>query len=116
MPLYLISAIPGTDPLLLERQSQGFIEASSKAKAITQASKTVPYPYRRLEAQTKSEVGERVWEIEQELFPALPRFCNHLGCEEKLRKDNRTGYCQAHQEQRPERKKRKPAKYRGEAS
>lgn len=112
MTIYLISATPGTEPLLIERQSQGFIEASSKPKAIAQAARSVPYSYRRLEAQTKSEVGERAWEIEQEMFPTLPRFCDHPGCETALRKDNKTGYCQAHTEHRPDRKKRKPAKYR----
>lgn len=112
MPLYLISATPGTNPVLHERQSQGFIEASSKAKAIAQASLSVSYPYSRLEARTKSEVGERVWEIEQELFPRLPRFCEYPSCKNQLGKSNKSGYCDAHKEHRPDRKKRKPAKYR----
>lgn len=112
MALYLISATPGTDPLLLERQSQGFIEASSKAKAIAQASKTVSYPYWRLEAQTKSEVGERAWNIEQEMFPLLPRFCERAGCQNQLGKSNQSGFCQQHTEYAPHRKSRKPAKYR----
>lgn len=112
MPLYLISVTPGIDPVLYERQSQGFIEASSKAKAIAQASLSVSYPYSRLEARTKSEVGERVWEIEQEMFPKLPRFCEYTGCKNQLGKSNQSGYCQQHTEYAPHRKNRKPAKYR----
>lgn len=112
MTLYMISVTAGIDPTFYERKSLGFVEAASKAKAIAQAVKSQPYPYDRLEARTKSEVGERVWEIEQEMFPALPRFCEVAGCDNQLGKSNRWGYCEKHAEHAPHRKKRPPAKYR----
>lgn len=114
MTLYLIQALPGMEPLLHARQSQGFIEAPSKAKAIAQAIRSLPYPHHRLEALTKTELGETAWEVEQEMFPKLPKFCEHPGCENQLGKANRSGYCQQHTEYAPHRKSRKPAKYRHE--
>lgn len=110
--LYLISATPGTDPTLYERKSQGFIEASSKAKAIAQAIRSLSYPPHRLEALTRSDLGDKTWEIEQEMFPKLARFCEHAGCQNQLGKSNRSGYCQQHTEYAPHRKSRKPSKFR----
>lgn len=76
MTLYRISILPGFDPLVLSKQTQGFVEAPSKAKAIAQflkhpANKWNDLPVDRVVAESKSEV--KSWEVEQELFPALPK-------------------------------------------
>jgi hypothetical protein len=110
MTLYLISITPGFDPNVDELKSLGFIDASSKAKAIAQAAKSQPYPYSRLQARTQSEVGNEAWEIELEMFPKLPIVCQFADCPNRLRADNRSGFCWEHQEQKPERKKRKRSK------
>lgn len=112
LTLYLIQATRGVNPDLYENKSLGFVKASSKAKAIAQALHSVSYSYDRLQALTESQVGLPAWEIEQELFPMLQRYCEHVGCDNKLRKTNSTGYCKDHIEQATHRKQRKPYEYR----
>lgn len=76
MTLYRISLLPGFDPQILSKQTQGFIEAPTKPKAIAQfikspANKWIDLPVDRIVAEAKSEV--KSWEVEQELFPMLPK-------------------------------------------
>lgn len=78
MNLYRISVIPGVEPTLYNRQTQGFIQAPSKAKAIAQflkhpECKWTELPLTRVVAESKTDVGSYAWEIEQEMFPALPK-------------------------------------------
>lgn len=107
MNKYRISLAPGLSPLIYQEKTLGFISAPTKNKAIIQASKLFPeYPWKRLIAKTKAEIGA-TWEIEEEMFFNLPNVCLFPKCNNKLHSGNKTGFCKGHREQAPERKQRK---------
>lgn len=106
MNRYRISLAPGLEPVIYQEKTIGFITAPTKNKAIIQASKLFPdYPWERLIAKTKEEVGA-TWEIEQEMFLALPNVCLFPDCNNKLHSANKTRFCKEHREMAPERKQR----------
>ncbi len=103
---YRISLAPGLGPAIYQEKTLGFISAPTKNKAIIQASKLFPeYPWNRLIARTKTEIGA-TWRTEEEMFFNLPNVCLFPECNNKLHSGNKTGFCKEHREMAPERKQR----------
>jgi hypothetical protein len=76
MNVYRISILPGVDPLILSKSTQGFIEAPTQVKAVAMflkhpGNKWQDLPHDRVVAEPRSKV--KGWDIERELFPLLPK-------------------------------------------